>query len=111
MIRSFSKIFAIGTDYIKDIFKDEVEITEKLDGSQFVFGRVDNELYLRSKGQQIFPESSDKMFRIATDYILSIEHKIADNMVYYCEYLAKPKHNTLAYERVPKNNLILLKIH
>ena len=32
MLTAFPKIFAIGTDYIKDIFEEEVEITEKLDG-------------------------------------------------------------------------------
>lgn len=103
-------MFAIGTDYIKDIFKDEVEITEKVDGSQFVFGKINNELYLRSKGAQIFPENPEKMFSIASDYILSIEHKIPDNTVYFCEYLRKPKHNTLVYNRVPKNNLILFSV-
>ena len=107
MIKSFSKIFAIGTEYIKDIFKEDVEITEKIDGSQFCFGKIDNELFLRSKGRQIFPESPDKMFEIAVDYVLSVQDRIPDNTVYYCEYLAKPKHNVLVYGRVPKNNLIL----
>lgn len=34
MIKAFPKIFSIGTDYIKDIFKEEVEITEKIDDSR-----------------------------------------------------------------------------
>jgi len=107
MIKAFPKIFAIGQDYIKDIFNDEVEITEKIDGSQFVFGKIEGELYLRSKGQQIYPETVDKMFKIAVDHVLSIENLLEDGKIYYCEYLSKPKHNTLVYERVPKNNLIL----
>ncbi len=107
MIKAFPKIFALGTDYIRDIFNDEVEITEKIDGSQFVFGKIDGELYTRSKGKQIFPESVDKMFDVAVEYVLKIQDKIPDNMVFYCEYLKNPKHNTLKYDRVPKNNLIL----
>ena len=52
-ISAYPKIFAIGTDYICDIFKDVVEITEKIDGSQFVFGKVSGELHIRSKGAVI----------------------------------------------------------
>jgi hypothetical protein len=110
MIKAFPKIFAIGTDYISDIFNEEVEITEKIDGSQFDFGKVDGKLYYRSKGKIMYPESVEKMFRIATDYVHSIEGRIPNNVVYYCEYLMRPKHNTLTYERVPKNNLILFGI-
>lgn len=31
---AFPKIFSLGTNYIQDIFKEEVEVTEKVDGSQ-----------------------------------------------------------------------------
>jgi len=107
MIKSFPKIFSIGQDYIKDLFEEEVEISEKIDGSQFDFGKINGELYMRSKGQQVFVETVDKMFKIAVDYVLTIQDKIKDNTIYYCEYLKSPKHNMLPYERVPKNNLIL----
>jgi len=49
LINAFPKIFAIGTDYISNIFDDEVEITEKIDGSQFAFGKVNGELFMRIK--------------------------------------------------------------
>lgn len=35
--------------------------------------------------------------------------KLKDTMI-FCEYLMKPKHNTLSYERVPKNNIILFDV-
>lgn len=107
MIKSFPKIFAIGTDYIKDIFNSSVEITEKVDGSQFDFGKIDGVLYFRSKGNQLYAENPDKMFNIAVDYVVSIQDKIRDNTCYFCEYLKNPRHNILKYDRVPKNNLIL----
>ena len=110
MIHAFPKIFAIGQDYIQDIFKEEVSITEKIDGSQLDFGKVNDELFIRSKGKQLFIESPEKMFQEAIDYVLSIEDKIENNTVYYCEYLRTPRHNVLAYERVPKNHLILFGI-
>jgi hypothetical protein len=107
MIRSFPKIFAIGTEYIKDVFRDEVEITEKVDGSQFAFGVIDGEFYMRSKGKQIFPEAPEKMFIKACDYVYSIQEKLPNNIVYYCEYLQSSKHNVLQYKRHPKNYLLL----
>ncbi len=107
MIKAFPKIFAIGTDYIKDIFQNEVEITEKIDGSQFSFGKVSGELYMRSKGCIQYKDKHDKMFSLAVAYALSIESLIPDNMVFYCEYLKTERHNILKYNRVPKNNLVM----
>jgi len=50
-MQAFPKIFTIGCNYILDIFKNEVEITEKVDGSQFGFGKINGELFLRRKGK------------------------------------------------------------
>lgn len=108
MIKSYPKIFAIGTDYIRDIFNNTVEVTEKLDGSQFCFGKdLEGNFYMRSKGKQLFPELSDKLFQPAVDHALRVQDIIPDNIVLYCETLSKPKHNTLNYSRVPTNNLYL----
>ena len=107
MIKAFPKIFAIGQDYIIDIFKEEVEITEKIDGSQFDFGKINGELYFRSKGVQLYPESAEKLFLNAIEYVLNISDKVPDNTIFYCEYLRTEKHNVLKYNRVPKNNLML----
>ena len=107
MIPAYPKIFAIGNKAIAELFFDDVVIEEKVDGSQFVFGKINGELYMRSKGKQIFPEAPEKMFREAVDYVLSIENLIEDDTILYCEYLKKPKHNTLAYDNIPKNHLVL----
>lgn len=107
MAKSFPKIFAIGTKYILDIFNDEVEITEKVDGSQFVFGKVGGEVILRSKGADLFMDNPEKMFKRAIDYIATIKDKLPEDIIFYSEYLKSPHHNILTYERTPKNNLIL----
>ena len=108
MIRAFPKIFAIGTDYIRDLFNHPVEITEKLDGSQFAFGKdPEGNFYMRSKGKQIFSELTDKNFIPAVDHALAVQDRVPNNMVFYCETLARPKHNSLKYNNVPKNNLYL----
>jgi len=111
MIHAFPKIFSVGQDYIQDLFLDPVEITEKIDGSQFVFGLLNGELLMRSKGKQIFPEDPEKMFAEAVDYCVQsqtlLQTLFCDGLIYFCEYLKKPKHNVLAYSRVPRNHLIL----
>jgi hypothetical protein len=107
MIKAFPKIFAIGTDYIKDIFNDPVEVTEKIDGSQFAFGKINGELFMRSRGAMLYQENSQKMFNVAIDYVVSIQDRLQEGVVFYSEYLQKPKHNTLAYNRIPKHHLML----
>ena len=107
MIKAFPKIFTIGQDYIKDIFQEDVEITEKIDGSQFSFAKINGELFMRSKGAMIYPENVPDLFKPAVDYVLSIQDKIPDNLVFYCETLKNPKHNVLKYDRIPKNHLVL----
>uniref|UniRef100_A0A6M3ITX0 Putative RNA ligase n=1 Tax=viral metagenome TaxID=1070528 RepID=A0A6M3ITX0_9ZZZZ len=105
MISSYPKIFALGTKYIQDIFLDEVEVTEKVDGSQFVFGKINGELQCRSKGKRLILDAPEKLFEEAVEYVLSIKEIIPDNYVFYCEYLKKLKHNVIKYDRIPMNHL------
>ena len=108
MIKAFPKIFAIGTDYIRDLFNHPVEITEKVDGSQYCFGKdPDGNLYMRSKGKQLFPEFADKNFVPAVNHTLAVQDIMPKDMVFYCETLARPHHNSLTYNRIPRNNLYL----
>lgn len=107
MIPSFPKIFAIGSKQTEFLFDGEVEITEKIDGSQIGFGIINEELIVRSKGQQLFAESCDKMFRKGADYIESIQHLLVPGFAYYGEYLKSNKHNCLIYDREPKNNIMI----
>lgn len=105
---AYSKIFALGTRHTEDILQSgEIQITEKVDGSQFAFGKLDGRVRCRSKGQEIHMEAPDKMFEEGVNYVQSIAHVLVEGCVYYCEYLRKPKHNTLAYDRIPTNHLAL----
>ncbi len=109
MIPSFPKIFALGSVYIQNIYDGPVEITEKIDGSQFVFGVVNGELFIRSKRKQLFPEYPEKMFIQAIDYVSGLYEsgKLPNNLVFFCEYLKAEKHNLLKYSRIPKNHFML----
>lgn len=79
--------------------------------SQFGFGKVNGELVIRSKGRELDLEAFDKMFGEGVAYVKSIEDKIPDNMFFYGEYLQKPRHSTLAYDRIPKNHIALFAIY
>ena len=52
----------------------------------------------------------DKMFAIAIDQICKIRDLLREGWTYRGEYLQKPKHNTLCYDRVPKGNIIIFDI-
>lgn len=106
-IHSFPKLFTFGDRYCDGILDGVVEITEKVDGSQFGWGRIGDAVHMRSKGAPLFFEGNQSMFDAATAFVKSIEDRLPDGHVFHGEYLAKPRHNTLAYSRVPKNHVML----
>lgn len=110
MIHSYPSIYQIGHRMISDIFKSEVLIEEKVDGSQFSF-RVDSDgvLFCRSKGKQLLIDAPEKMFGQAVEVVKSLD--LQAGWIYRGEYLQKPKHNTLAYSRIPTDHIILFDIN
>ena len=112
-IHSYPKVWAIGSNPILNLFDSPVEITEKVDGSQFSFGYVitdkGEELVCRSHSKDIVLDAVDKMFFTAVDQVLQRKDylKAHPQTVFYGEYLKSPKHNILTYERVPKNNIVI----
>jgi hypothetical protein len=107
----FPKILHIGDKMIESLFDGEVEITEKVDGSQFGFGKVDGRLFVRSKGRELDLDNPDGMFVEGVEFIKGIEDKIPDNFTFYGEYLQKPKHNTLAYDHIPTHHIALFGVY
>lgn len=111
---SYPKIYAIGHRILRPLFNEDVLIEEKIDGSQFSFGVFDTpegpELKMKSKGAMIYPEAPEKMFEEAVQYVKLIQHRLRRNWKYVGEYLKKPKHNSLIYNRIPKNNIIIFDI-
>ncbi len=111
-IPPFPKIFEIGHHAIGNLFEGEVEITEKIDGSQFAFGvTTDGTLVARSKGKELFFDNPEKLFTVALEWVTGQREKIlsvcAPGTFVYAEFLRIPKHNVLAYQRVPKNHIIV----
>lgn len=108
---SYPKIYALGHAALRELTSGMVSVEEKIDGSQFSFGVFNGELMFRSRNNAINPDAPDKMFAAGVGYVKSIAAKLAPEYIYRGEYLQKPKHNTLAYDRTPQNHIILFDIN
>ncbi len=110
---SYPKVYGLGHRALTGLFDGPTIVQEKVDGSQFSFGWIDGELKIRSKGQDIFPGAVPAMFQGAVDTVISLQERdlLHDGWTYRGEVLSKPRHNVLAYDRVPAGNVILFDIN
>lgn len=108
-IHSYSKIYSVAHVASKPLLKQPVWVEEKIDGSQFsMLKRENGEVVIRSKNVEMDPLNPNEMFNKAAETALNLD--LHPGWVYRGEYLQSPKHNTLAYDRVPKQNIILFDI-
>lgn len=110
-LHSYPQIFNLGHRAVADLLKGPVYVQEKIDGSQLSFGLINGELVMRSKGAPITIEAPQKMFQAAVDTCLALKPLLREGWTYRGEYLAKPKHNALAYDRIPRSHIILFDIN
>lgn len=126
---SYPSIFTMGHRAIKDLLSVGVNVEEKVDGSQFSFGLVEPNyddagtcmdacwsdsglaLKIRSKGCVMHVEAPEKMFALAGETVRALAGHLTPGWTYRGEFLAKPHHNALTYERVPKGNIIIFDIN
>lgn len=111
-ISDYPKINTIGHKYLAKLFNGPVVVQEKVDGSQISFGVINGELKARSKGKEIILDAPDSLFNeaVATIKQLHAEGLLVGGYIYRGEYLKKPKHNALAYSRIPRENIILFDV-
>lgn len=115
MISSYPKIHNFGPSsngLLGGIFYSPVIVQEKLDGSNFSFMFDGTTLHFRSKSTMLNTEEPEKMFRTGIQQITELHNTtpLLINHVYRGEYLMKPKHNVLAYDRVPIRNFCVFDI-
>lgn len=108
---SYSKIYSLGQRATRTLLDSPVLCEEKVDGSQFSFG-VDEEgtFHCRSKGAVMIPDAPEKMFAAGVKALMEIKDQLRPGWTYRGEYLAKPKHNVLVYDRIPIRNVIIFDI-
>ena len=110
-IESYGKVNNIGHADIRELLNNEVVIEEKVDGSQISFYKdpASDYLFIKSR-KQLIDQDNPGMFKEAVEYIQSIKESLNVGWVYRGEYLQKPRHNVLTYDRVPKNHIVLFDV-
>lgn len=112
---SFPSVYNLGHSAISDLLRGVVLVEEKIDGSQFSCALIEEEeggplaLKVRSKGAVMIPDAPEKMFQKAVDTVMTLD--LHPGWTYRTEYLLKPKHNALAYDRIPTGHLIIFDIN
>lgn len=105
------KIYRLGADRsharLHETVAGLVRVDEKIDGSQITFGVFDGRLLIRSKGRDMSNDEPAGMFGAGLTAIRAVASRLPHGVTFHGEYLQKPKHNVLAYERVPRNHVVL----
>jgi len=109
-VRGYGKVYNMGHHAIKELFLEPVLVEEKVDGSQFSFGVIGGEVRCRSNGAQLHMDGPVEMFTLAVETAKELRPLLVPGWTYRGEFLRKPRHNTIAYDRVPKKNVILFDV-
>lgn len=111
-LHSYPSIYNFGHRCVLGLLVGPVYVQEKVDGSQFSFGLDDDGTVItKSKGAILYLETADKLFKGAVEYVNSIKDKLTPGYTYRGEVLCRPKHNTLAYDRVPRHNVVIFDVN
>lgn len=122
-LRSYPKVWNLGSRPIEGILGGYVIVQEKLDGSQirWTWGN-DGSLHVMSKNAWQYggPQgvvTPQPLFQPAIEHLLTVDvdrlweglqrFYPRNRFTFYGETLAAPKHNVLAYNRVPRGNIAL----
>jgi len=95
---------------LNELLLDPVTVEEKIDGSQMAVQLTDGELRFRSRSQELVTDAPQKMFVPGINALKEIAHLFTPGWIYRGEYLSKPHHNALAYERTPARHFIIFDI-
>ena len=106
---TYPSVYQLGHKAIAELLLDPVLVEEKVDGSQFSFGLFEDGYRAGSKGAQLNLIAPDSMFKKAVEVIQGLP--LHEGWTYRAEYLMKPKHNALAYDRIPRQHLIVFDIN
>ena len=108
---AYPKVSTLGHPSNKDLLDGPVVIQEKVDGSQLSFGIFDGEIKIRSRGRVFDIHAPHNLFERAAETVQELAPLLIEGWTYRGEYLHRPKHNTLAYEKVPPKHIILFDVN
>lgn len=121
---AYGSIYNLGHKAIEHLFTVPCYLEEKIDGSQFSFMVTQDDpneefsplpgtnrtVYLKSKKVPMHWQAPMQMFNAAASTVIELAPLLHPGWTYRGEYLAKPSHNALAYDRVPVKHIILFDI-
>jgi len=112
-MEGYAKIFQLGDRNVASIKDGMVLVESKVDGSLF---RIFCDGFYRQFGSKSIEYTKDnppdKMFSLAVEQATKLLDGVnfENPIMIFCEYLKKPKHNSLCYDNVPKNNLMIFDV-
>jgi hypothetical protein len=111
-MKKYQKIRTIGHRDVESLFDAPfVIVQEKIDGSNFGFGRKhDGTVFCMSRTQDLDMDKPEKGFAPAVEHVKKIRDIIPRGFLFRCEFLRSAKHNVLAYGRAPHNHLVLFEV-
>lgn len=106
---SYWKSVNLGDPKLGEFFRGSIlQVEEKIDGSQFSFGKVNGELFMRSRSTLLNLESPEKLFAKSVNHILSVNpNLIPNNIVFRGESVTSNRHNSNVYSRTPTGFIVL----
>lgn len=102
-----TRFFDIETGKHNYLVSDEGVLVHN---SQLSFGRFGDQIKIRSKGREFDIDGPDSLFEKAAEVVKMLAPNLHEGWTYRGEYLAKPKHNALAYDRIPNNHIMIFDI-
>lgn len=107
---NYPKVLNYGHRFTKGVLSENNHAEEKLDGSLIRFGVFNNELKVSSKSANIDIDSPPNLFAKGVEHIISIQDKLTPEYTYVGECFKARRHNTLTYDRVPNNHIMLFEV-
>lgn len=114
---SYGKVLNFGHKQLKELLYEPVCVQEKVDGSQFSFW------FDEDKGSIIFKSKNtilgcdvgtnalfDPAISAILEMNLDIDRMIKEEIIFRGECVSKLKHNSIKYERTPKNYVIIFDV-
>ena len=115
-MRAYAKVHHIGDPMCEGIFEGEVEVEEKVDGSQFrIHIDINGMFHFASHRMEFISNENNGMFQKAVESTLKnlapIMGKTREHDMYiFAEFVGKNQQNTLSYERVPESHVIVFDV-
>ena len=111
-IPHYTKVYQLGHKWIQNLLNGPIIVEEKIDGSQFSFRIKYGQLECCSKNCDKRMTESNDMFFVAVQRVMDlfVLDKLQEEYIYRGEFLSKPHHNVLKYNRIPAKNIIIFDI-